>query len=301
VPTSRKCNVEIERYHEPTVADVAVQHTRAYGTSSESRSPIHGPTNGLKESPAMKTATICRVCVAVCVVALLAGCSSVGLGISIPFLPGVGIGVGVGSAGRWPVRVGVGVSQSGQVTSGAGVGTSTNMGGARVGVGVDTSGVIHDPNDPTARKQEVAGNKDFQTVCFEPTGTDWTAQGWLAGEFWPGRAHAGQPQPRRLTRKPPRHRVNPSASWPLSEIFPRQAQPLPAARGTGPPSRRLLKICARRYCANFLWFATSAAAIVAAVFQCRFAQQRVRVVRSADSAHRIRRCRALAHCRARLA
>jgi len=74
----------------------------------------------------------------------------------------------------------------------------------------------------------------------------WVAHRGVLGEFWPGRAHAGQPQPRQLTRKPPGHRANPRASWPLTGRDPRQAQPLPAARGTGPRSGRLLKICARR-------------------------------------------------------
>jgi len=75
----------------------------------------------------------------------------------------------------------------------------------------------------------------------------WVAYRGVLREFWPGRSHAEQPQPRRLTRKPPGHRVNPHASWPLTGLDPRQAQPLPAARGAGPRSRRLLKISARRH------------------------------------------------------
>jgi len=37
------------------------------------------------------------------------------------------------------------------------------------------------------------------------------------------------------------------APFPLTGLDPRQAQPRPAARGTGPPSRRLLKLSARRH------------------------------------------------------
>ena len=73
---------------------------------------------------------------------------------------------------------------------------------------------------------------------------------YLLGSFggcWPGQSHAWQPQPRRLTSKLPRHRVNPRASWPLTGLDRRQAQLLPAARGAGPRSRRLLKVCARRH------------------------------------------------------
>jgi len=47
--------------------------------------------------------------------------------------------------------------------------------------------------------------------------------------------------------KPPGHRANARVSWPLIRFDPRQAQPRPAARGTGPPSRRLLKLSARRH------------------------------------------------------
>ena len=74
----------------------------------------------------MNILAMSRGCAVVVAATLLVGCSSVGLGISIPVVPGVGIGVGVGSggvnagvsAGRGPVSVGVGVNQSGQVTGG---------------------------------------------------------------------------------------------------------------------------------------------------------------------------------------
>jgi len=42
--------------------------------------------------------------------------------------------------------VGVGVNQRGQVSGGVGVGASVPAGDARVGVGVGTSGVLHDPD-----------------------------------------------------------------------------------------------------------------------------------------------------------
>ena len=92
--------------------------------------------------------------------ALLGACSSIGVGISVPIIPGVSIGVGVGSGGvsagasvgKGPVSAGVGVNQSGQVSGSAGVGTSVGVGGASVGVGVGSSTVIYDPNDPDRRK-----------------------------------------------------------------------------------------------------------------------------------------------------
>jgi len=96
-----------------------------------------------------------RTCAISCLAVLMGGCSSVGLGVSVPLIPGVSIGVGVGSggvnagvsAGRGPVSAGVGVSQSGQVRGNAGVGVSTGVGGASVGAGVGVGGVIHDPDD----------------------------------------------------------------------------------------------------------------------------------------------------------
>lgn len=112
----------------------------------------------------MKLSTVSRLCATVCLSALLGACSSIGLGVSVPLIPGVSIGVGVGSggvnagvsAGRGPVSAGVGVSQSGQVTGNAGVGASTGVGSARVGVGVGTSTVIHDPSEPDRRDKELA-------------------------------------------------------------------------------------------------------------------------------------------------
>ena len=40
-----------------------------------------------------------RLCVAIGLAILLAGCASVGIGIGFPIIPGVSIGVGVGSGG----------------------------------------------------------------------------------------------------------------------------------------------------------------------------------------------------------
>ena len=86
--------------------------------------------------------------------ALLAGCSSVGVGFGIPIGPfsigvgagtgGVSLGVGTGVA---PFGAGVGVNQSGQLTGGAGVGVSTPVGNsnARVGAGVGAGTVLYDP------------------------------------------------------------------------------------------------------------------------------------------------------------
>ncbi len=87
-------------------------------------------------------------------VLLLAGCSSVGVGVGIPLGPfSIGVGAGTGGVsagvgtGVGPFGVGVGVNQSGQVTGGAGVGVSTPVGGsnARVGAGVGTGAVLYDP------------------------------------------------------------------------------------------------------------------------------------------------------------
>ena len=110
----------------------------------------------------MNSSTLWRICDSISLATLLVGCGSIGIGISVPLIPGISIGVGAGSggvnagvsAGHGPVSAGVGVSQSGQVTGGAGVGTSTGVGGASVGVGVGTGGVIYDPNDPERRDKE---------------------------------------------------------------------------------------------------------------------------------------------------
>jgi hypothetical protein len=124
----------------------------AWGTR---RSNHDGPLlPGPKEVLLITLSTLPQLCATICLAALLGACSSIGLGISVPLVPGISIGVGVGSggvnagvsAGRGPVSVGV--SQSGQVTGSAGVGASTGIGGASVGVGVGTSTVIHDLNDP---------------------------------------------------------------------------------------------------------------------------------------------------------
>lgn len=107
----------------------------------------------------MNPLNLLRPLAAICLLALLSACGSVGLGVSVPVIPGVSIGVGVGSggvnagvsAGSGPVSAGVGVNQRGQVTGGAGVGASTGVGGASVGVGVGTGGVLYDPDDPRTR------------------------------------------------------------------------------------------------------------------------------------------------------
>lgn len=112
----------------------------------------------------MTTSTLPRVFATTCLAALIGGCSSVGIGVSVPLIPGVAIGVGVGSggvnagvsAGRGPVSAGVGVNQAGRVTGSAGVGASTGVGGASVGVSGATGVVIHDPNDPNRRDKELA-------------------------------------------------------------------------------------------------------------------------------------------------
>ncbi|MCT9810476.1 hypothetical protein N0K08_07520 [Acidovorax sp. Be4] len=83
----------------------------------------------------------------------LAGCNSMGVGIGIPVGP-LSVGVGMGSGGPslgvgtgWgPLGVGVGVQSGGQVTGHAGVGVSAPVGAASVGVGVGRSTVLHDPN-----------------------------------------------------------------------------------------------------------------------------------------------------------
>ena len=83
----------------------------------------------------------------------LAGCNSMGVGIGIPVGP-LSVGVGMGSGGPslgvgtgWgPLGVGVGVQPGGQVTGHAGMGVSAPVGPASVGVGVGRSTVLHDPN-----------------------------------------------------------------------------------------------------------------------------------------------------------
>jgi len=129
------------------------------------RSNHDGPIlSGPKKAILMNPSTLPRICATICLAVSVGACSSIGLGVSVPLIPGVSIGVGAGSggvnagvsAGRGPVSVGVGVNQSGQVTGGAGVGASTNVGGARVGAGVGTSTVIHDPNDPARRDKGLA-------------------------------------------------------------------------------------------------------------------------------------------------
>lgn len=94
-------------------------------------------------------------------VSVLAGCStSAGVGIGVPVGPfsvGVGLGSGGVSAGVGtgvgPVGVGVGVNQRGQVTGNAG---AVPVGGARVGAGVGTSTVLHDPQVRTQQPSEKA-------------------------------------------------------------------------------------------------------------------------------------------------
>ncbi len=91
------------------------------------------------------------------------------------------------------------------------------------------------------------GNKVFQTACFWRHRDGLARSGVLRGEHWPGRAHAGQPQPHRLTAEPAGHRVNLRDRRALAGLCPRQAHPLPAARGGGPPSSGyLLKTSLRR-------------------------------------------------------
>jgi hypothetical protein len=117
----------------------------------------------------MKKSTLPRIIAITCLAALLGACSSIGLGVSVPLVPGVSIGVGVGSggvnagvsAGRGPVSVGVGVNQAGQVTGGAGVGASTGVGGASVGVGMGAGGVIHDPNEPAEPDDALRRDKEL--------------------------------------------------------------------------------------------------------------------------------------------
>lgn len=112
----------------------------------------------------MTKSTLPRVLACACLAALLGACSSVGVGGSVPLIPRVAIGVGMGSggvnvgvsAGRGPVSAGVGVNQSGRVSGSAGLGVSKRVGGARVGVGVGTGVVLHDPNEPNLRDRALA-------------------------------------------------------------------------------------------------------------------------------------------------
>lgn len=73
----------------------------------------------------------------------------VGVGVPVgPFSVGSGgVSAGVGT-GVGPVGVGTGVHQGGQVMGHAGVGASVPVGGARVGAGVGSSTVLHDPKQP---------------------------------------------------------------------------------------------------------------------------------------------------------
>lgn len=96
---------------------------------------------------------ISRIAVTATLLAALAGCNSMGVGIGIPVGP-LSVGVGMGSGGPslgvgtgvGPLGVGVGVQPGGQVTGHAGVGVSAPVGPASVGVGVGRSTVLHDPN-----------------------------------------------------------------------------------------------------------------------------------------------------------
>ena len=94
-----------------------------------------------------------RLAATAVLLAALAGCNSMGVGIGIPVGP-LSVGVGIGSGGPslgvgtglGPVGVGVGVHPGGQVTGYGGVGVSAPVGPASVGVGVGRSTVLHDPN-----------------------------------------------------------------------------------------------------------------------------------------------------------
>jgi len=96
-----------------------------------------------------------RLATTAVLLAALAGCNSMGVGIGIPVGP-LSVGVGMGSGGPslgvgtglGPVGVGVGVQPGGQVTGYGGVGVSAPVGPASVGVGVGRSTVLHDPNAP---------------------------------------------------------------------------------------------------------------------------------------------------------
>ncbi|WP_249728822.1 hypothetical protein [Acidovorax sp. CCYZU-2555] len=104
-----------------------------------------------------------RIAATATLLAALAGCNSMGVGIGIPVGP-LSVGVGMGSGGPslgvgtgvGPLGVGVGVQPGGQVTGHAGVGVSAPVGPASVGVGVGRSTVLHDPNARTAPTPESA-------------------------------------------------------------------------------------------------------------------------------------------------
>lgn len=99
--------------------------------------------------------------------ALLGGCSSVGVGVGIPVGPFT-LGVGTGSGGPslglgtgvGPFGAGVGVNTSGQVTGNVGVGASVPLGGsaARAGVGVGTGAVLYDPRNNHSSGGSASGN-----------------------------------------------------------------------------------------------------------------------------------------------
>lgn len=101
----------------------------------------------------MYSFAIPRLAAVAVLLAALAGCNSMGVGIGIPVGP-LSVGVGLGSGGPslgvgtgvGPVGVGVGVHPGGQVTGYGGVGVSAPVGPASVGVGVGRSTVLHDPN-----------------------------------------------------------------------------------------------------------------------------------------------------------
>ena len=99
-------------------------------------------------------AGLVRAVPAAWLLALLGGCSSVGVGVGIPVGPFT-LGVGTGSGGPslglgtgiGPLGAGVGVNTSGQVTGNMGVGASVPLGGSavRAGVGVGSGAVLYDP------------------------------------------------------------------------------------------------------------------------------------------------------------
>lgn len=145
---------------------LARMHAAALRSGMTGRDPAAttacGPSHRAPDATTgKKEFAMSRIFATIGLAALLTGCGSVGvgMGISVPLIPGVSIGVGVGSggvnagvsAGRGPVSAGVGVNQRGQVTGTAGVGTSTSVGNASVGVGVGTGTVLYDPNDPKNR------------------------------------------------------------------------------------------------------------------------------------------------------
>ena len=103
--------------------------------------------------PMDKHSSFPRIAATAVLLATLAGCNAIGVGVGIPVGP-LSVGVGMGSGGPslgvgtgWgPVGVGVGVQPGGQVTGYGGVGVSAPVGPASVGVGVGRSTVLHDPN-----------------------------------------------------------------------------------------------------------------------------------------------------------